>query len=72
MGFWKLWKLQLTGILTPTVDRVVVALKATLKRNVNSHFSQHFGDSENYGRQQSVFQVSGSSESSESSTTVDR
>ena len=44
--FWWLWKLRLTGMPTSTVDRILVALAATVDNNVYFHCWQDFGSSE--------------------------
>ena len=36
---------QFKGMLTQTIDSILVALKATVDRNVNSHCWQNFGSS---------------------------
>ena len=36
---------------TPTVERILVALKVTFDKNVSSHFWQGFGSSQSYDSQ---------------------
>ena len=68
--FWQPWKLRSTGMSSPTVDRILVSMKARINRNVNSHCWQDFWELQKttlstpiVDGKHSVFQVLGSSES---------
>ena len=48
MPSWFLVALKATGTSALKVVRILVALKATVDRNVNPHCCQDFGSSETY------------------------